>query len=231
MSSDLARALSGATIIFDLDGTLVDTAQDLVHALNAVVERDGYPAVPLSDVRAMVGRGGRALLRRAYARNGTAVPEPALDVRVARFLEAYEGGVADRSHPFEGAEAALGAFAAAGATCVVATNKPQRLTDLLLDALGWQGRFARVVGADTATHRKPHGAHLKDAAGGAAALARSVMIGDSSIDVAAARAAGVPVVAMRHGYSETPADALGADAVIDGLEETPAAAAALLAAG
>lgn len=222
--------LADATIIFDLDGTLVDTAADLVRALNDVVEADGFPATPVEDVRAMVGRGARALLRRAYARSQTALPEPKLDERMARFIASYESGVALRSRPFPGAEATLDAFAGAGATCVIATNKPQHLTELLMEALGWSGRFARVLGADGASRRKPHAAHLREAAGGAHRLARAVMIGDSSVDVAAARAARIPVAVMRHGYSETPADALGADRVLEALEDCPAAAAALIAA-
>jgi phosphoglycolate phosphatase len=223
-------SLRGAIVVFDLDGTLVDTAPDLVRALNAVLEADGFPPASLALVRALVGRGGRALLRRAYARSGTALPEPALDLRVARFLADYETGVAELSRPFPGAEAALDDFVDAGATCVIATNKPQRLTELLIEALSWRGRFARIVGADAASRKKPHAAHLKEAAGGAEHLRRAVMFGDSDVDVAAARAAGVPVAVMRHGYSETPAELLGADRVLEGLEECPDVAAALLAA-
>lgn len=226
----MKNALSGATIIFDLDGTLVDSAPDLVRALNAVVEEDGYPAVSMELVRQMVGRGARALLRRAYARCGTALPEPALDLRVARFLKAYEAGVAERSLPFPGAEAALDALDRAGAASVIATNKPQHLTDLLIEALDWKGRFVRILGADSVTSKKPHRAHLEEAAGGKLLLARSLMVGDSDVDVAAARAAGVPVAVVRHGYSETPAERLGADRILDRLEETEAAAAALIAA-
>jgi phosphoglycolate phosphatase len=226
----MKTALSGATIIFDLDGTLVDSAPDLVRALNVVVEADGYPTVSLDLVRQMVGRGARALLRRSYARCGTALPEPALDLRVKRFLEAYATGIAERSRPFPGAEAALEALEAAGAVSVIATNKPQHLTDLLIEALGWRPRFARILGADGVSRKKPHPAHLIEAAGGTARITRALMVGDSDVDVAAARAAGVPVAIMRHGYSETPAERLGADRVLERLEETEAAAAALIAA-
>jgi phosphoglycolate phosphatase len=226
----MKTALAGATIIFDLDGTLVDSAPDLVRALNAVIQDDGYPAVSSELVRQMVGRGARALLRRAYARSGTALPEPALDRRVAHFLKVYEAGVAEHSRPFPGAEAALEALDRAGATSVIATNKPQRLTDLLIEALDWKGRFARVLGADAVTRKKPNAAHLEEAAGGRLLLARALMVGDTDVDVAAARAARVPVVVMSHGYSETPVERLGADRVLERLEETEAAAAALIAA-
>jgi phosphoglycolate phosphatase len=226
--ASIATALQGATIIFDLDGTLVDTAPDLVRALNTVMEADGFPTVPAADVRAMVGRGARALLRRAYARSGTAMPEPVLDQRVARFLAAYDAHIAELSRPFPGAEESVETLARSGAISVIATNKPQRLTDHLLEALGWSGLFQRVVGADSASRRKPHAAHLIAAAGGADRLVRAMMIGDSDVDVAAARAAGVPVAVMRHGYSETPADRLGADRVLDNLSQTPAAALELI---
>ena len=222
------NALAGATIILDLDGTLVDTAPDLVRALNAVVEADGYPATPIEDVRAMVGRGSRALLRRAYARCGTALPEPLMDARQAAFLAIYEAGIADHSRPFPGVEAALDAFMAAGAICVIATNKPQHLTERLIDTLGWRRRFARLVGADAASRKKPHAAHLIEAAGGRDAISRAVMIGDSATDVAAARAAGTPVALMRHGYTERPVETLGADRILEAWEEAPPAVAALL---
>ncbi len=228
--TDALLRLKGATIIWDLDGTLADTAPDLVRALNAVVVEDGYPEVSLELVRAMVGRGARALLRRSYARCGTALPEPALDLRVARFISAYEAGIAERSRPFAGAEETLDEFARLGATSVIATNKPQALTDLLMKAFGWEDRFARVVGADAASRKKPHAAHLIEAAGGPDRIVRAVMIGDSDIDVTAARNARVPVAVMRHGYSETPADLLKADRVLESLKESVAAAAALIAA-
>jgi phosphoglycolate phosphatase len=228
--SDHSSVLSGATVIFDLDGTLVDTAPDLVRALNAVIEADGFPATPIEDVRAMVGRGAKALLRRAYARSGTALPEPHFLDRHARFLDVYAAGIAELSQPFPGAEAAVEGFAAAGARCVMATNKPQALTDLLLGELGWTDRFSRVVGADACPAKKPHAAHLEAAAGGAEALGRAVMIGDSAVDVAAARAAGVPVIALSHGYSETPFERLGADRVLAGFDGVIDAAAALIAA-
>lgn len=202
------------TVIFDLDGTLVDTAPDLVRALNAVVEADGFPGVPAQDVREMVGRGARALLRRAYARNGAAMPEPTLTEKVTAFIDAYAADIAALSRPFPGAPACLDTLEAAGARLVIATNKPQRLTDLLLDALGLQDRFVRAVGADAAPKRKPDAAHLLAAVGPEGSIDRSVMVGDSGVDVAAARAAGAPVIVMTHGYSETPPGQLGADRLV-----------------
>jgi len=222
--------LSGVTVIFDLDGTLVDTAGDLVRALNHVMTDDGLIEIGLDDVRQMVGRGSRALLRRAYARHGFSLPEPAMDQRQADFLAAYAADVAQLSRPYPGAVDTLDALDAAGAVSVIATNKPHALTMQLMHELGWQDRFTRIVGADAAPQKKPHASHLETAAGGRENLKRAIMIGDSSVDVAAARAAGVPVAVVRHGYSETPADQLGADRVLDRLEDTLNAAAELTAA-
>ncbi|MCG8442531.1 MAG: HAD-IA family hydrolase [Caulobacterales bacterium] len=220
--------LAGATVIFDLDGTLVDSAPDLVRAANEAMAEVGFPPMPLEDVRAMVGRGGRALLRRAYAHSGAGAPEPVMEARLARFLELYEGDIARLTRFYPGALETLGRLKEAGARLVIATNKSDHLTATLLAALGAEAWFERVVGATSAPRRKPDASHLLAAAGSPAALARAVMVGDSGTDVAAARAAGAPVVVMAHGYSETPLDALGADAVVDGFAELPATVAALL---
>lgn len=221
--------LKGAVILFDLDGTLVDTAPDLVRALAETLAEDGFPPASIEDVRAMVGRGARALLQRGYARVGTARPEPVLDARVARFIALYDADIARHSKPFPGAVEALDALAAAGAELALATNKPQGLTEKLMATLGLSDRFVRMLGADAVPRRKPHPGHLAAAAGGWPALARAVMVGDSETDAAAARAAGVPLVLMAHGYSETPLDALGADRVLASFEGLPAICAELLA--
>ncbi len=225
---DARTPLQGAVILFDLDGTLVDTAPDLVAALNAALAEIGLPPCPLSDVRAMVGRGSRAMIYRGLARVGTALPEPAITALQRRFLTAYRGAIAVESRIYPGVEAALDALSADGAELAVATNKPDDLAHALLRALALEHRFARVVGATRAPRRKPDAAHLR-AAAGEAGVARAVMIGDSPVDAAAARAAGVPIILLRHGYSETPVDTLGADAVIDGFDQVPAAVALALA--
>lgn len=222
-------ALAGATVIFDLDGTMVDTAPDLVRALNHVMDEDGFPHVPIEDVRAMVGRGSRALLMRGYARCGAALPHDAVSLRVGRFLEAYAADIAARSRPFPGLFEALDALEGDGARAVIATNKPQALTDQLLDALSLRARFVRAVGADAARAKKPDARHLVDAVGPEGDITRAVMVGDSDVDVAAARAAATPVIVMTHGYSETPVERLGADRVIAGFGELHDAAASLLA--
>lgn len=221
-------SLNGVVVALDLDGTLVDTAPDLVRALNAALASDGLPAQPLAPLRVMVGRGARALVIRALARLGTAYPESGVDTLRDRFLDAYRADIAAQSRPYPGALDALRTLKAAGADLVMATNKPDALAHALLDALNVGGWFSRVVGADTAPKRKPDGAHLR-AAIGAERMARAVMVGDSEADASAARDAGIPVILMRHGYTETPIEHVPAEAYLDGFHELPACVAALMA--
>ncbi len=214
--------LKGSVVIFDLDGTLVDTAPDLVRALNATMASRGFPPTSLDDVRAMVGRGSRALILRALASQGAGLPEPEVEALRLQFLEHYAAGVADESVVFPGARDVLGALASAGAHLCVATNKPDVLADAVLQAFELAAWFDTVIGADRAPRKKPDAAHLV-AAAGRHGLTRAVMVGDSGTDVAAARQAGAPVLIMRHGYSETPVETLGADAVLDGFGDLIAA--------
>ena len=215
--------LSGATVVFDLDGTLVDTAPDLIGALNVVLGERGLAPVPVEAARHLVGRGGRVLLQRGFADAGAQMPEGEADALFARFLDAYRARIAQDSRPYPGVEAALDALAHAGARLAVCTNKPGEYARLLLDALDLSRRFAAVVGADEVAARKPDPRHLLDTvarAGGEAA--RALMVGDSEADALAARGAAAPVVLVSFGYTETPAAELGADAVIDGFDALPA---------
>lgn len=221
--------LSGATVVFDLDGTLVETAPDLVGALNVVLGQEGLAPVPVSAARHLVGRGGRVLMRRGFADAGVEISDAQVEPLFERFLQAYRGCIADESRPFPGVEAALDALAAAGATLAVCTNKPGAYARLLLDRLDLSRRFAAVLGPDETAARKPDARHLLDtlaAAGGD--VARAVMVGDSSADVASAKAAGAPVVVVSFGYTETPAAELGGDALISHFDALPAAVEALL---
>lgn len=221
--------LSGAVVVFDLDGTLVETAPDLIGALNVVLGEEGLPPVPVSAARHLVGRGGRVLMRRGFADAGVEISDEQVEPLFERFLEAYRGCIANESRPFPGAEAALDALAAAGAKLAVCTNKPGAYARLLLDKLGLSHRFAAVLGPDETAARKPDARHLLDtlaAAGGDAASA--VMVGDSSADVESARAAGVPSVVVTFGYTETPAAELGGDALIPHFDALPAAVERLL---
>ncbi len=221
------QILDGSVILFDLDGTLVDTAPDLVRALNHALVKDGLPKAQLSDVRAMVGRGSRALILRALARCGTSYPEAKLQALQSDFLQAYAEGVAQDSVLFPHVRETLDVLKAAGAHMAVATNKPHGLAQAVLDAFNISDYFFNLVGGDTAPRKKPDGAHLV-AAAAPHTLERAVMIGDSETDAAAAHAARVPVILVRHGYSETPLDLLKAHAIFDDFEDLPEAIAQAL---
>ncbi len=227
-SADLAP-LNGAVILFDLDGTLVDSAPDLTAALNHALRTEGLPPCPPEAVRHLVGRGARVLIRRALARLGTAYPDPGVEAMLRDFLAYYADHIADHTTPAPGLRASLDTLRAAGATLCVATNKPDRLAVALLDALDLSGYFERVVGATRAPRPKPSASHLA-AAAGADGLDRAIMVGDSETDFHAARNAGVPIILIRDGYSERDIDALGADAVIDAFAHLPRIAAQALAA-
>lgn len=218
------------TIVFDLDGTLVDTAPDLVATLNAVLARDGYAPVAFEEARKMIGGGARHMLARALAREGIASDMAELDRLYADFIPHYAAHIADRSRPFPGLDEALDRLAAHGARFAVCTNKLEKLSVLLLERLGLAGRFAAICGQDTFGIPKPDPELLRRTiarAGGTAE--RAVMIGDSVPDVTVARAAGVPVIAVDFGYSEVPTSLLAADRVISHFDELPGAVALLLA--
>jgi phosphoglycolate phosphatase len=200
-------------VVFDLDGTLADTAPDLGAALNHALQALGRAPVPLGSVRLMVGHGARALLLRALAATG-ASSDALVDAAIPHFLRFYADHICEGTRPYPRVEQALQALDRAGARLAVCTNKPERLARDLLRALGWQDRFRAVVGGDSLPTRKPDPAPLLRAiaeAGGGAA----VLIGDSITDAETARAAGVPFLAVSFGFRDRPVEALGADAVID----------------
>jgi phosphoglycolate phosphatase len=222
-------SLHDAVIVFDLDGTLVDTAPDLIGALNAVLEEERLPPAPKEAARHLVGHGARALLQRGFAmaeRPWETAREKAL---VARFVELYVTRLTHESRPFPGMLEALDALKAQGARFAVCTNKRTDLSIALLEGLGLSARFEAVIGADLAPKPKPDASHLftaVEAAGGRPE--RALMVGDSETDVGAAKNAGIPCIAVGFGYTPTPVEALGADLVIHDYAELPAAAARLL---
>jgi phosphoglycolate phosphatase len=214
--------MTRTALVFDLDGTLADTAPDLAGAMNAVLREAGRPELPLSAVRAMVGRGARVLIEKGFSASGGAPSGPGLDAYVARFLEHYRENIVSGSRLFPGVRETI-ARLTQSAALGVCTNKPIALTELLLDRLQFRAPFACVRGADSAPYRKPDPRHLFDVIDGlGASRARAVLIGDSETDVKTARAAGVPVVLVSFGYSEVPLDQLSADALIDTFEALPA---------
>lgn len=215
------------TIVFDLDGTLVDSAPDLTAALNAALADAGRPAVDPATVRHLVGHGARALIERGLARSGGG-DEAAVARALPVFLDHYAAHIADGTRPYPGAAAALDRLAARGATLAICTNKPVALSAALVAALGWSGRFAANLGGDSLAVRKPDPAHLLAtiaAAGGDPAT--TVFVGDTAVDVAAARAAGVPVIVCAFGFADRPAAELGGDAVIADFAGLDAALAAV----
>ncbi len=202
-------------VIFDLDGTLVDTAPDLCAALNYALAAVERPGVDAATVRHLVGQGARALIELGLAQSGD-VDEAIVQRALQPFLAFYAGHIADSSRVYPGAAAAMDALAAQGVTLAVCTNKPVGLANQLIEAIGWSGRFAAVLGGDSLAVRKPDARHVAATAAAAGhALTDSVFIGDTSIDVAAARNAGVPVIVVGFGFADRPAAELGADAVID----------------
>jgi phosphoglycolate phosphatase len=200
-------------VVFDLDGTLADTASDLASALNQALRALGRESVAAERVRQMVGHGARALLRKGLEATGGS-SETLIDEAYPIFLENYGAHICEGTKVHSGVEAALDALAAGGTRVAICTNKPEKLTHQLVAALGWTQRFVAIVGGDTLPVRKPDPATLREAiarAGGG----RAAFVGDSITDADTARAAGIPLVAVRFGFSDRPVEALGADAVID----------------
>src|SRR5579864_4259571 len=215
-------SLAGATVALDLDGTLVDTAPDLVGSLNAVLGEEGLPTLQLEKARLMVGRGARALVEMGFAASGRTPPPDRMRALVRRFIEIYLERIALESQPFPGLEAALGELAGAGAKLCVCTNKFTNLSVALLEALDLARYFAAITGPDSAPAPKPDPRHLiaaVEAAGGT--IERAVMVGDSAADVGVARAAGAPSIVVSFGYTEIAAAELGGDHVIDRFAELP----------
>lgn len=220
------------TLIFDLDGTLIDTAADLVATLNVVLAADGLKPITLEQGRVMVGLGARKLIERGLDANGVAPDEAALDRMVEAYLAHYREHIADSSVPFPGVTDALDRFATAGWKLGICTNKPEALSRLLLGKLALADRFGAICGADTFARRKPHPEHLL----GTIAMiggdpAHAIMVGDSITDIDAARNAAVPVVAVDFGYSIEPIATLGADRVISHFDALDEAIAELRRAG
>jgi phosphoglycolate phosphatase len=219
-----------ATIIFDLDGTLVDTAPDLIATLNAILSREGLPAVPDDEARGLIGHGARRMLERGLAIAGRTNGD--LDRLFRDFIAHYSEHIADRSRPFPGVETALDTLTGRGCTLAVCTNKLEALSVRLLTSLGLAGRFETICGQDTFGIQKPDPRALLGTlrrAGGSPDNA--LMVGDSATDIATAKAAMMPVVAVDFGYTDVPVKDLGPDRVISHYRHLPDAVEMLLAAG
>ncbi|HEY2051282.1 MAG TPA: phosphoglycolate phosphatase [Caulobacteraceae bacterium] len=224
--------LTDATIVFDLDGTLVETAPDLLGTLNVLLAREGITPLPMDEARSLIGQGAKALLTRGFAAAGQPLEGPQLSRLFDDFIDHYLAHIADESRPFDGVLQALDRLESEGAGLAVCTNKRTDLSLALLRELGLADRFSAIVGADAAPAPKPDPRHLTTAierAGGRAD--RAVMVGDSASDARAARNAGVPLVLVSFGYTDIPAADLQPDILIDHFDALPDACARLLGAG
>jgi phosphoglycolate phosphatase len=216
------------TIVFDLDGTLVETAPDLISALNFVLDREGLAPVPLHAARNMIGAGARKLIERGLEAEGRNMTVKEIDRMTVDFIDYYAEHIADASRPFEGLENALDHLIASGCRLAVCTNKLEWLSKRLLDQLGLSQRFAAICGADTFGVAKPDPAILQQTvarAGGQ--LASTIMVGDSGTDIGVARRAGVPVIGVSFGYTDVPIAEFKPDRLIHHMRDLPAAVGAL----
>jgi phosphoglycolate phosphatase len=215
-----------ATIVFDLDGTLVDTAPDLTNALNDVLTRRGHAPISVETIRACVGHGARIMIEEGLRRAGA---EDDVDQMLAEFLVHYAANIASESRPYPGAVAALESLAAQGARLAVCTNKREHLSRRLLEALQLEGYFGAIAGRDTFAVSKPDPGHLT----GVIALAggtprRALMVGDSEVDIRTAKSASVPMILVSFGYAASPLDGFAPEVVIDRFAELEVHADALL---
>lgn len=217
-------------VVFDLDGTLLDTGPDLLRALNRLLGDEGVAAVAHADVATLYGHGARALISEGFRRAARPLDASRLPGMIERFVGFYAGAIAVETRPYPGLVPALDRLAARGTGLAVCTNKREALGRAVLAGTGLSPLFSAVIGGDSLPEQKPHPRPLLEAiarAGGVPAAA--VMVGDSETDIATARAAGVPVIAVDFGYDGRPAAELGADAVMAHYDELDEAVARFLA--
>jgi phosphoglycolate phosphatase len=220
---------SARIVVFDLDGTLVDTAPDLINALNFILDREGLPPVPLHAARNMIGAGARKLIERGLELEGRAMSVEDVSRLTSDFIDYYAAHIADASRPFDGLESALDDLSGRGYRFAVCTNKLEWLSKLLLDRLGLSARFAAICGADTFGVSKPDPAILRQTvarAGGQ--LASAIMVGDAGPDIGVARRAGIPVIGVEFGYTDVPIADLKPDRLIGHMRDLPAAVESLI---
>jgi phosphoglycolate phosphatase len=221
----MSPALSPA-LVFDLDGTLADTAPDLLSATNAVLAAQGLGATSLDHLRHMVGFGAKALISQAMEAAGRPVTEPEIPPLTEIFLAHYRSHICEGSRLFPGVAETLASLKQGGARLGILTNKPQELTDLLLPRLGIEHLFQAIYGAGRKAYTKPDPRIFHDVVGDLGGGA-AVMMGDSVTDLNTARAAQAPCILFSHGYTPVPAASLGADRVLDDFTQLPDALAAL----
>lgn len=218
MLEDHSGPLSG--VVWDLDGTLVDSAADIARTLNELLHECDEPPLDDTVVRGMIGDGVSRLVRRGFAQHGSRLDDAELREHVNRFMRLYERNATASTRLFPGALEALREFSSAGLPQAICTNKPEAITRQILADLDVADYFRAVVGGDTVPFKKPAPEPLLAAmAGIGVEPMRALLIGDSEIDVAAARSAGTRVAILAHGYSRVPAGELGADMYIEELAD------------
>ena len=214
--------MTPATLVFDLDGTLIDTAPDLIDTLNVVFEREGLAPVPYDEARSLIGGGAKAMIIRGLAADDQPVSPGRVQKLLADFIEHYSAHIAERSRPFPGVEQVLDQLAREKHRLAVCTNKLERLSVKLLETLGLARYFAVICGQDTFAVQKPDPTMLRKtiaAAGGQ--TSNAIMIGDSETDIRTARAAGVPIIAVDFGYTVRPIAEFGPDRILSRFTDLP----------
>lgn len=208
------------TVVFDLDGTLVDTAPDLVSSLNHTIAFHGLAPVTYDDLTHLVGHGARAMIERSFRLRGYPLDEDEFPAMLDRFIEHYLANMPGESKPYPGLTSALDRLRDAGMLLAVCTNKMESLARPLIEGLGLNDYFAAVTGGDTFSVRKPDPAHLTgtvERAGGD--MGRTVMVGDSLNDLKVAVNASVPSIGVPFGYSDVPIQSLNPTVMISHFDE------------
>lgn len=224
--------MTDRAVVFDLDGTLVDTAPDLMRATNHVLQQLGRRPITMDELRAFVGHGARALLTRGLVATGGLPEGYDVEPDYRRFVAFYADNIAVESVPFPGLIGLLERLKAEGIAMAVCTNKLEGLSNRLLEALGLSHYFGAVVGPDTIGVAKPDARPFREAVARLGlADPRAIMVGDSETDVLTARNAGVPVIGVPFGYTPTPVSAFGPDRMIGHFDEAWEAIQDLFAAG
>jgi len=223
----MTTPLHNVSIAFDLDGTIVDTAPDLVRVLNETIATDGLEPISVERVKHMIGYGSMALIRKAHQFNGKSLTDARARELQSLFLNLYADDICRLSKPYRGVPEVLSQLKRQGANLSVCTNKPGVMARPLLKELGLHRYFDRIVGSGDVRFHKPAAQHIF-AAVGHRGNKPIVMVGDGAPDALAAKAAKVPVILMNYGYSPKPVYSFGADCVLRSFRELPSALRGLL---
>ncbi|MEP0520518.1 MAG: HAD family hydrolase [Hyphomicrobiales bacterium] len=212
--------MSAPLLVFDLDGTLLETAPDLVGSLNSVLEKEGLKSIPIQTARTYIGQGARMMIELGFKANQLSISHEEIEALVPGFLEIYEARISLKTHAFPNLLEVLDELSEGGWQFAVCTNKMERLARILLEDLNLTDRFVAITGGDTFENKKPHPDHiLKTIALTDSLPERSIMVGDSASDINAAKAADVPVIAVDFGYTPVHVSELNPDIVISSFNE------------